>query len=201
MASNQASPSAPKSNKRVEYYPLWAHVQKIAKCGGGGSWDWRCTQCKLSYKGFHPRVRLHFLHETTKGIEGCQKTSDPSDRRKYEIEQDEVDRLKRRHDQLGNFFVQPLNIKPRIVLEARKRRATQQQVQVPNAKGISSMQENRIAKLVNVQGREEADTRVARAIYACGIPFNVVRSPYWHDLVRAINTSPAGYKGSNYEKI
>ena len=63
------------------------------------------------------------------------------------------------------------------------------------------MQESKIAKLVNVQGREEADTRVARAIYACGIPFNVARSPYWHDLVWEINTSPVGYKGPNYEKV
>ena len=102
MASNQALASAPRVNKRAEYYPLWAHVQKIAKCGGGGSWEWRCTLCKLPYKGSYPRIRSHFLHETGKGIEGCQKTSDPSDRRKYEIEQDEVDRLKTRHDQLGN---------------------------------------------------------------------------------------------------
>ena len=141
------------------------------------------------------------MHETRKGIEGCQKTSDPSDRRKYEIEQDEADRLKTRHDQLGNSSVQPPNIEPRIALEARKRRATQQQVQVPNAKGTSSMQESRIAKLVNVQGREETNTMVARAIYACGIPFNVVRSPYWNDLVWEINTAPAGYKGLNYEKV
>ena len=131
MASNQALASAPGVNKRAEYYPLWAQVQKIAKCGGGGSWEWRCTMCKLSYKGSYPTVKAHLLHETGKGIEGCQKTSDPSVRRKYEIEQDEVDRFKRRHDQLVNSFVQPPNIEPRIVLEARKRRATQQQVQVP----------------------------------------------------------------------
>ena len=55
--------------------------------------------------------------------------------------------------------------------------------------------------MLNNQGREEAETRVARAIYACGIPFNVVRSPYWQDLVRAINTAPQGFKGPNYEKL
>jgi hypothetical protein len=58
------------------------------------------------------------------------------------------------------------------VHEARKRKAAQQQqVQASkNSKGSSSaIQESRIAKMVNVQGREEAETRVARAIYACGI--------------------------------
>jgi len=51
---------------------------------------------------------------------------------------------------------------------------------------------------VNVQGREEAETRVARAIYACGMLFNVVQSPYWQDMVRAINTAPSSSFGSRY---
>ena len=204
MASHQALVSAPKPNKRADYYPLWAHVEKLTRCGGGGSWEWRCNLCKSLYKGSYPRVKAHFLHETGKGVEGCPKTNDPNERRKYQIEQDEADRVKRRHDQLANASIQPPNTEPRIVLEARKRKATQQQEVQPskNTKGSSpSVQESRIARLVNVQGREEADTRVARAIYACGIPFNVVRSPYWHDLVRAINTAPVGYKGPNYEKV
>ena len=33
-----------------------------------------------------------------------------------------------------------------------------------------------------------------------GIPFNVVRSPYWQDMIRAVNKAPQGYKGPNYEK-
>jgi hypothetical protein len=71
-----------------------------------------------------------------------------------------------------------------------------------NSKSSSSaIQESRIDKMVNVQGREEAETRVARDIYACGIPFNVVRSPYWQGIVRAINTAPQGFKGPNYEKL
>jgi hypothetical protein len=56
-------------------------------------------------------------------------------------------------------------------------------------------------KMLNNQGREEVESRVARAIFACGISYNVVWSPYWQDLVRAINTTPQGFKGPNYEKI
>ena len=55
--------------------------------------------------------------------------------------------------------------------------------------------------MVNVQVREEVDSKVARYIYACGIPFNVVRSPYWQEMIREINKSPQGYKGPNYEKV
>ena len=35
----------------------------------------------------------------------------------------------------------------------------------------------------------------------CGLPFNVVRSPYWQDMIRAVNKAPQGYKGPNYENV
>ena len=60
-------------------------------------------------------MRAHFLHDTGKGIEGCPKIRDPTERRKYEVEQDEADRIKRRHDQLANASIHPPNTKPRIV--------------------------------------------------------------------------------------
>jgi hypothetical protein len=45
------------------------------------------------------------------------------------------------------------------------------------------------------------DAKVALFLYACGVPFNVLRSPYLHDMVRAINEkAPQGYKRTNYEK-
>jgi len=201
-SSNQATPSIPKPNKRGDYYPLWRHVQKISRCGGGGSWEWRCNLCHLLYKGSYPRVKAHLLHDAGKGVEHCSKTIDPVERRKYQSEQDEADRLKIRHEQLAQATPQAPNIEPMIVQHARKRTANQlTQESSKNPTGTPSVQESRIAKLVNMQGREEAETRVARAIYACGIPFNVVRSPYWQDMVRAINTTPKGFKGPDYERI
>ena len=207
MAANQEAtfPPLPKANKRADYYPLWRHVKKIARIPDGGSWEWRCTLCNGLYKGSYPRVRAHFLHETGKGVDSCMKTSDPGERRKFEDEQQEADRVKRRHDELNNASRQAPSMEPRIVLEARKRKAAQSQIQGHASKignsSSPSIQDSRIAKMVDVQGREEAETRVARALYACGIPFNVVRSPYWQDMVRAINTAPKGFKRPNYEKV
>ena len=122
----------------------------------------------------------HFLHEIGKGVDSCTKTSDLGERRKFENEQQEANRVKRRHHELNNATRQAPSMEPRIVHEARKRKAAQTQ---GHASKISnspspSIQESRIAKMVNVQGREEVETRVARALYACCIPFNVVRSPY-----------------------
>eukprot|EP01018_Ginkgo_biloba_P032215 Gb_18618 [translate_table: standard] len=58
-----------------------------------------------------------------------------------------------------------------------------------------------LEKMMDVGGREDVDSRVARCIYACGISFNVVRSPYWQDMVRAINDGPKGYKTPSFEKV
>eukprot|EP01018_Ginkgo_biloba_P009952 Gb_24212 [translate_table: standard] len=55
--------------------------------------------------------------------------------------------------------------------------------------------------MMEVGGREDVDSRVARCIYAWGISFNVVRSPYWQDMVRAINDGPKGYKTPSLEKV
>jgi hypothetical protein len=51
-------------------------------------------------------------------------------------------------------------------------------------------------------GRDEVDAKVARFLYACGVPFNVLRSPYWHDMVRAINEkAPQGYRAPAMRKL
>eukprot|EP01018_Ginkgo_biloba_P020087 Gb_39398 [translate_table: standard] len=54
---------------------------------------------------------------------------------------------------------------------------------------------------MDIGGREEVDNCVARCVYACDISFNVVCSPYWEDMGRAINDGPKGYKSPSFEKI
>eukprot|EP01018_Ginkgo_biloba_P004803 Gb_17352 [translate_table: standard] len=58
-----------------------------------------------------------------------------------------------------------------------------------------------LEKMVDVGEREDVGSHVARCIYACGISFNAVRSPYWQDMVRAINDGPKGYKTPSFEKV
>jgi hypothetical protein len=58
-----------------------------------------------------------------------------------------------------------------------------------------------IGDFFDTGGRDEVDAKVARFLHACGVPFNVLRSPYWHDMVRAINEkAPQGHKSLSYEK-
>jgi hypothetical protein len=91
---------------------------------------------------------------------------------------------------------------PRIVLEARKRRVLEVENEISKGpRGRGAATDNKLMKMFNNQKREETESRVARAIFACGIPFNVVRSPYWKDIVKVINEAPQGFKGPNYEKL
>jgi hypothetical protein len=39
-----------------------------------------------------------------------------------------------------------------------------------------------------------------RFLYKCGIPFNVLRSPYWHEMLQVINGAPKGYRSPEYDK-
>jgi hypothetical protein len=51
------------------------------------------------------------------------------------------------------------------------------------------------------QGREVADEHIARCIYANGLAFNLVHSPYWRKMIKTINEAPKGYKSPGYEKV
>ena len=55
--------------------------------------------------------------------------------------------------------------------------------------------------MFDVKGREGVDLAIARFFLACGIPFNAARSPYFEQMVRAINDGPPGYKAPGYEKL
>ena len=49
--------------------------------------------------------------------------------------------------------------------------------------------------------RDIVDEAIARCLYANGLSFNVVISPYWQDMIRRINEAPKGYTGPGYEKV
>lgn len=149
---------------------------------GGGSWEWRCNLCKSSktYKGSYTRIKAHILHEGVKVVDVCSHTRTLKARARYKQEHDDAQRLEEKRAKLsmGGFANTRLatssSREPLIVYEARKRRAVELEAETENP-----AQDSRLLKMFNNQGREEAKTRVAGAIYAYGIPFNVVRSPYW----------------------
>lgn len=58
-----------------------------------------------------------------------------------------------------------------------------------------------LEKAFNLQSREDTNQNITRCLYANGLSFNVVCSPYWQEMVRSINEAPKGYKSPSYEKV
>jgi hypothetical protein len=49
--------------------------------------------------------------------------------------------------------------------------------------------------------RDDMDTKILGFLYAYRVSFNVLRSPYWHEIVQAINGALKGYRSSEYDKL
>ena len=68
-----------------------------------------------------------------------------------------------------------------------------------HASGFSPMQKT-LSDFLDLDCRDDVDSKIYRFLYACGVPFNVLRSPYWHEMVQAINGAPKGYRIPRYDK-
>ena len=49
--------------------------------------------------------------------------------------------------------------------------------------------------------REIADIKIEHCLITNGVSFNLVRSPYWREMVQVINEAPHGYRALGYEKL
>ena len=58
-----------------------------------------------------------------------------------------------------------------------------------------------LEKSFNNDARGTTDEAIGRCIFANGLPFNLVRSPYWVGMIKAVNDAPKGYIALGYEKI
>eukprot|EP01018_Ginkgo_biloba_P008662 Gb_07585 [translate_table: standard] len=54
--------------------------------------------------------------------------------------------------------------------------------------------------IFEIENKFEVDLAIAR-FFANGISFNVARSPYYEEMVKAINGAPRGYKPPSFEKL
>ena len=51
-----------------------------------------------------------------------------------------------------------------------------------------------------MEAREIADEAIAHCLYANVLPFNLVRSPYWKEMVTTILRAPTDYISPRFEK-
>jgi hypothetical protein len=72
----------------------------------------------------------------------------------------------------------------------------------PHASGFSPMHLGcrTISNFLDQGCKDDMDAKNFKFFYACGVLFNVLRSPYWHEMVQAINGAPKGYMSLGYDK-
>eukprot|EP01018_Ginkgo_biloba_P019120 Gb_37872 [translate_table: standard] len=58
-----------------------------------------------------------------------------------------------------------------------------------------------VQSLFEIENKGEVDLAIARFFYANGISFNVARSPYYGEMVKAIMGALSGYKPLGFEKL
>ena len=58
-----------------------------------------------------------------------------------------------------------------------------------------------LSNFLDLGCKDDVDSKIYRFIYACGVPFNVLSSPYWHEMVQAINGAPKGYMSHDYDRV
>lgn len=99
-----------------------------------------CNLClnNKKYKGSYTRVKAHTLYEGVKGVDVCSETRTSEARARYKRELDNAQRLKEQRAKLSmvgasNTCLGTSSSKePRIVHEARKRRALELKAEMEN---------------------------------------------------------------------
>ncbi|XP_077228414.1 uncharacterized protein LOC143861373 [Tasmannia lanceolata] len=166
---------------------LWSHVVKGKKAseGHGGTKKWKCKHCKKVYTGTDTRVDAHLVKAPRRqgqGIAYCSAVA--KDKQLQEHIRSQVQRAENLPGRL------PLK-KSRLDMLGKSSSS--------GATSSSKVGESPLGKSFRAKDRDDVDHKVLRFLAANGIPFNVLRSPYFEEMIIAANCVP-GYKLPSYEK-
>ncbi|XP_077228615.1 uncharacterized protein LOC143861602 [Tasmannia lanceolata] len=166
---------------------LWSHVVKGKKAGEGhgGTKKWKCKHCKKVYTGAYTRVHAHLVKAPRgqgQGIAYCSAVA--KDKQLQEHIRSQVQRAENLPGRL------PLK-KSRLDMLGKSSNS--------GVTSSSKIGESPLDKSFRAKDRDDLDHKVLRFFAANGIPFNVLRSPYFQEMITAANFVP-GYKLPSYEK-
>lgn len=142
----------------------WKHVSVFGGFDkGSGTKRWKCNHCNLRYNGSYSRVRAHLLGFTGVGVKSCPSI-DKSLREEFRrLEEERLQRKKKKN---------PLNAKI--------------------GKRMKNCQLNFTNPIRNI-AKEDVDETIARFFYADGLNMDVVNSPYFREMIRALAAFGPGY--------
>ena len=175
--------------------PLWKYVQRMEGGKGGGTTKFICPHCNKQYHGSYTRARKHLCGkmpgdgDKNIGIKICTNVL-ATQREKYRKEEE--------------ASLQRSSKRSRGFIDSGPTHHGQTSSTSTHASGFGSsgtgLRRRTISDFLDEGCRNDVDSKVYRFLYACGVPFNVLRSPYWHEMVSAINDAPKGYKSPGYDK-
>jgi hypothetical protein len=96
------------------------------------------------------------LHEGVKGVDVCAHFRNWEARAKFDKEHNDVHKLKEQRSNIGSNTRLVASSEPRIVHEARKRMDAQFEEETSKSPAVGK--DGRLARMLNNQGREEAET-------------------------------------------
>eukprot|EP00253_Pinus_taeda_P036712 PITA_36712 len=178
--------------------PLWKYVIRHEARKGGGTTKFHCPHCNNNYTGSYTRARKHLCGkrpwngDKQTGIKTCTGVSAVK-RTKYIREEEEAQYKSKRSN---GFFEPSSQSHPQKTPSTSSYGSGYGGTRSPNI----SLRRRTISDFLDEGCKNDVDSKVYRFLYACGIPFNVLRSPYWHEMVFAINDAPKGYRSPRYDK-
>ncbi|XP_059077784.1 uncharacterized protein LOC131876424 [Cryptomeria japonica] len=186
--------------------PLWKYVDIIKQLSGGGGFRWKCHGCDIERNSSYYRVVGHLCGIKGRGIKKCPgKNGKPIPdetvmkyiREHEAAEEREARRLNQTASKKTKGMQGPSN--PSIVVEDHPFFATNEPQSEPPL--TRKRTKGPLETAFQNESRDNADQDIVRCIYANGLSFNVVRSPYWKQMIKSVNEAPRGYKGPSYEKV
>eukprot|EP00253_Pinus_taeda_P014475 PITA_14475 len=181
--------------------PLRKYVTTVGKIQGGGSLAWVCSECKKEFKGSYTRVKAHLLGLRNNGVCICSGPLKENGKDGNGLNKIKIAKYRRKQDEAD---AKANEANPASHLKHPTRLGASSSKPPLYSHGIVGSKRSSLGPLeksFNNDAREIADAAVAQCIYANGLSFNLVRSPYWAKMVKCLNEAPRGYKSPGYENI
>ncbi|KAL3834370.1 hypothetical protein ACJIZ3_009106 [Penstemon smallii] len=145
---------------------------------------WVCNfGCKVEpYTGTYSRIRGHFLGrapgQKAIGVMQCSK-----------VTKDDKERMRKEEHDAQQLFARS------------SRKGVNVVVRPTTSIGTTKNDSRIVSDMFDMFSRGDVDGLIGKFFYGCGIPFNVARSPFFHDMVKGINEASRGYKPPSADKI
>ena len=206
MSSQGSVGGAESTSFKIDKWSLlWRHTTRITQCPGGGAYIWKCNYCNIQHRSSYSRVKLHLLGPAGEGINMCLG----SDKKGLPAalivalakEQEDADKAiaktKRSASKKTNLPTPSSDQTNTRTHPFLPMPTTNDEDEDPS---LLSRKRGPLDRAFQNEKRDIADRKIGRLI-SNGVSFNFVRSPYFREMVEAINDAPHGYKPPGYEKL